>query len=65
MIPYEKSIIEQLDGETPKEKYDNLVAMQRLLSVIAFPRRGTDEEFLTVFEISEKAANLIDIDKNY
>lgn len=65
MRPYEQIIMERLDGDTPKEKHDNLVKMQKLLSAIAFPRRGMDEEFWTLEIIAEKAAEIISIDQDY
>lgn len=65
MRPYEQIILEILDGDTPKEKHDNLVKMQKLLQKIAFPRRGMDEEFWTLEIIGEKAAETILMHKDY
>jgi hypothetical protein len=65
MRPYERIIIERLDGDTPKEKYDNLIKMQQLLQRIAFPRRGLDEEKWTVEIMAEKAAEIILLHKEY
>lgn len=65
MRPYEQIILEALDGDTPKEKYDNLIKMQKLLQKIAFPRRGMDEEFWTLEIIAEKAAKIILMNKDY
>lgn len=65
MRPYETIIMEQLQGGTPKEKFENLTAMQNLLQKIAFPRRGSLEEKWTIDYIAESAALLIDYDKDY
>jgi len=57
--------MESLKGSTPKEKYDNLIAMQQLLSVVAFPRRGTAEEALTIYDIATLASDLVEYESNY
>jgi hypothetical protein len=44
MIAYETLIREELFGETPKERYENLMKMKRFLCQIAYPGRGTLEE---------------------
>jgi hypothetical protein len=36
--------MELLIGDTPKQKHDNLVKINKILSEIAYPRRGTNEE---------------------
>ena len=59
MQPYQNVIMEKLDGETPREKYENLVAMQRLLREVAFPRRGTVEEQITVQDIADRAQKIL------
>lgn len=48
MIPYNQLIDELLIGDTPKEKYENLEAMVYLLRAIAYPKRGTEEEQMTI-----------------
>lgn len=52
MLPYSQLIDELLIGETPKEKYENLKFMIDLLRTIAYPKRGTYEERVTVFDIA-------------
>jgi len=54
MIPYEKLIMGQLDGDTPKEKFDKLVLIQKTLNEIAYPRRGTEEETMTIQDVANK-----------
>ncbi len=67
MIPYNQLIDELLIGDTPKEKYENLELMIHLLRAIAYPKRGTEEEMMTIqdaatmiqewFPINELLAN--------
>lgn len=59
MENYEDLILEKIKGESPKEKYETLTAINELLSAIAFPRRGTEEENLDIFKVSEIAATLL------
>lgn len=54
MIPYDRLIMQQLDGDTPKEKFDKLVLIQKLLREIAYPRRGTEDEALTIQDAADK-----------
>lgn len=67
MIPYDTLIRQQLEGETPKEKFDKLVAMQKLLKKIAYPRRGTEEETLTIFNVADEIIknSLVQFNKEY
>lgn len=65
MIPYPQVIMEKLQGTTPKEKHDNLIAMQTLLHQIAFPRRGTEEEHWNIYDISSKVSKLIKQHETY
>jgi hypothetical protein len=51
--------MEKLDGETPREKYENLVTMQRLLREVAFPGRGTVEEHITVQDVADRAQKIL------
>lgn len=52
MIPYDQLIDELLIGETPKERYENLEAMVGLLRAIAYPKRGTSEETMTIQDVA-------------
>jgi hypothetical protein len=67
MIPYDRAIIERLDGDTPKEKFDKLVLIQKLLHKIAYPARGTEDEQITIQDIADEIIklNLIDWHKEY
>lgn len=51
MQPYDKLIMQQLKGETPKEKYDYLLKIQDLLHRTAFPQRGSKEEQWGIMEV--------------
>lgn len=52
MIPYNQLIDELLIGEAPKEKYENLKLMTHLLRAIAYPKRGTEEETMTIQDVA-------------
>lgn len=53
MIPYEDLIMNNIKGDTPKQKHDNLLVINKILSEIAYPRRGTIEEKKTVQDFAE------------
>lgn len=59
MQNYENLIYEKLKGSSPREKYENLIAMQKLLSIIAYPRRGTEEEKMSIHDAAKQAEKLI------
>jgi hypothetical protein len=48
-----------IPGDTPREKLKNVTEAFALLQIIAYPRRGTDEEGETIETIAEKAAKII------
>ena len=50
---YDRLIMANLKGETPKEKYDSLIEMKRLLQIAGYPRRGTQEEIFDVYQIAK------------
>lgn len=52
MIPYNQLIDELLIGDTPIEKYDNLKTIMYLLRAIAYPKRGTEEETMTIQDVA-------------
>ncbi len=54
MIPYQTLIDNLLVGETPKEKYDNLVAMFEILKNIAYPKRGSKYEDMRIYEFAQE-----------
>ena len=60
MQPYYVLANEKLKGETPQEKYDNLMAMCRLLKAVAFPRRGTAEETMDIMDVAREAAKYVE-----
>lgn len=53
---YERLILASLSGATPKEKYDNLMAIQKQLVILCFPRRGTEDEKITTFDLADSIA---------
>jgi hypothetical protein len=50
---YERLIIELLVGDTPKAKYDHLVAILKVSEQVCYPRRGTEDDRLDVFDVAE------------
>lgn len=54
MIHYEDLIMDLLAGDTPKQKYNNLVKMKNLLSEIAYPKRGTIEESRDIYHFANE-----------
>jgi hypothetical protein len=59
MTNYQNDIMNLLQGDTPKQKYDNLKDMQNLLTMLVYPRRGTSEETMSLHEFVLKAEHLI------
>lgn len=66
MTFYEDLILEELIGVTPKEKYEKLLLINKLLDEIAMPRRGTIEEKKTLQDFAEEILknNLIKTQNN-
>jgi hypothetical protein len=59
MESYQKLTLEMIPGETPREKYLRMEKIIALLSVLAYPRRGTDEELITIQEAANTAAEIL------
>ncbi len=59
MTNYQNDIMNLLQGDTPKQKYENLVKMKEVLIILAFPRRGTDEEIISLPEFATMAEQVI------
>ena len=59
MIPYEVLIRDELKGETPKERYENLILMKRIIREIAYPRRGTSEETASLQDFANEIQQMI------
>lgn len=58
MISYSVLTDNNLRGETPKEKYETLVAMKNLLRIYAYPARGTKEEYLSIYDIAKQIQDI-------
>ena len=56
MRRYEDAIMEMIQGDSPKDKHDELVKIYKTLQQIAYPRRGTEEESWGVEAIGKAAA---------
>lgn len=59
MESYLTTIEEKLGGKTPKESFEKLEKIYDLLNAIAYPRRGTHEEILTIHDVAEIIQGLI------
>lgn len=51
MQSYNALIYESIPGNTPEEKFNNLQRMKELLLMIAYPRRGVDDN-LTILDVA-------------
>ena len=63
MIAYEALIKDELVGETPKERYENLVLMKKILRQIAYPKRGTSEETYDLQDFADEIQQSIGREK--
>ena len=59
MQNFETLIMSIIPGNTPREKLEKVTEAFCLLEMIAYPRRGTDEENETLCSIAEKAVKII------
>lgn len=48
-----------IPGQTPREKYEATVKMIALLNALAYPRRGTEEETMTIEQAAGKAEEIL------
>jgi len=53
MQNYERLIYDLLPGSTPKEKYEKLKGLQETVSKICYPRRGTYEENMSIYDAAD------------
>lgn len=51
MTNYEQDTLSLIKGDTPKEKYNNMLLINALLENIATPRRGTEEENWDIMDV--------------
>lgn len=51
---YETLILKRLLGDTPKEKYQNLLELEKLVDSVCYPRRGTEEENMPLGEFANR-----------
>jgi hypothetical protein len=54
MRSYDLFITANVPGTTPKERYDNLIAMKQLIMRIAYPGRGTSDECRDLQEYADE-----------
>jgi hypothetical protein len=60
MINYDYFIVKNIKGNTPKEKFENLIAMKNILSEIAYPRRG-EENKKNLFDFANEIQTLFTV----
>ena len=58
MTTYSNEMYLLLPGQTPRQKYENLVEILRIIQEIAYPRRGTPEETKTLADFSGEIEKL-------
>lgn len=63
MIPYTTLIDEMLIGESPKEKYENLVWIYSLLGRIAYPKRGSIDEFARIYDYAVEIQDRVSMEQ--
>ena len=63
MESYDVLIKQELCGETPKERYENLVAMKKMLMRIAYPCRGTKDESMDIQDFANEIIETIGREK--
>jgi len=63
MRPYNTIIQEMIPGETSKEKYENLKMIGVLLQKIAYPRRGTNEEQLSLLDFAREIQTAFSVEQ--
>ena len=54
MIPYSVLIDRLIPGNTPMEKFENLKFIVDLLNKIAYPKRGTSDETMTIDDVAKE-----------
>lgn len=60
MTNYEQETLSLIKGDTPKQKYHNMLLINSLLENIVTPRRGSQEEMWDIHDVVEyiKSNNL-------
>ena len=58
MTNYSQDIMEMIPGETPKQKYDFMVALRQHLQDISYPRRWTQSDGWTMSEVAKETEKL-------
>ena len=59
MQNYEELIMELLGEGTTKEKYERLKRMIEFLEALAYPRRGTWDEYMTIETAAEHSVKIL------
>lgn len=62
MIGYDVDTLTLIPGETPKQKYENIVFLLGLAAQIAYPKRGTAEESKTLEDFADEIAEKFPIE---
>ena len=60
MQNYETLIMESLGEGTPREKHERLMKIIELLQAIAYPRRGTWEEYMGIATAAHHSMRILD-----
>ena len=62
MEPYDVVLMREMPGDTPSEKYENYKWIMETLRKIAYPRRNTHEEDLTIYDFAEQIQKRFNVD---
>jgi hypothetical protein len=60
MDSYQKLTIEMLPGDTPREKYESMRKIAKLLNDLAFPSRGSEAESADVEHFAKIAESILE-----
>jgi hypothetical protein len=60
MESYQKLIIEMIPGDTPREKYESMVKIVKLLNDLAFSERGSHAESAEVLHFAIIAEQILE-----
>ena len=62
MQDFETLTMAEIPGTTPREKFTSIVKMKELLRAIAYPRRGTKEEEMTLQDFANLISKMLSLE---
>ena len=58
MTHYDSETLSLIPGETPLQKFTNLIEILQIIQEIAYPRRGAEEENKTLQDFADEIIKL-------